>query len=276
MKSLFTALIILTSMICTPAQNLKFAIHLNDPELFRGEKRVVEMVETQTSLLDKEAVKTKTLTRYDAMQKLILKEQYRADKLVSRDTFTYFSPGGFKKMCISETWSETGEYQRKTQNYVYNDRDFLVRIRDFDAKGYLTHESRLKNNGKMLPYLLDKFDNQDNLQGSTEEADFLFDENRYVVKKMNPLGKVFSRDTFVLDIRQSALYPGKGEVYNEQGELAQIIEDNKKYSFEYRFDEQGNWIEKKRFLVSKSNEKEKKILQKKWERALIYGGKKED
>ncbi|AEE53045.1 hypothetical protein [Haliscomenobacter hydrossis] len=270
MKSLLSALIILTSTICIAAQNLKFAIHLNDPELFRGEKLVAEMVETCTSALDKEVAKAKTISRYDATQKLILKEQYRADKLVSRDTFTYFSPGGLKKMRISETWSETGEYQRKTQNYVYNDRDFLVRIRDFDAKGYLTHESRLKNNGKMLPYLLDKFDNQDNLQGATEEADFLFDENRYVVKKINPLGKVFSRDTFVLDIRQSALYPGKGEVYNEQGEVAQTIAGNSKYTFEYRYDEQGNWVEKKRFQVLKSNEKEKKTLLEKWERKLIY------
>lgn len=122
----------------------------------------------------------------------------------------------------------------------------------------------------MLPYLLDKFDNQDNLQGATEEADFLFDENRYVVKKINPLGKVFSRDTFVLDIRQSALYPGKGEVYNEQGEVAQTIAGNSKYTFEYRYDEQGNWVEKKRFQVLKSNEKEKKTLLEKWERKLIY------
>ncbi len=122
-------------------------------------------------------------------------------------------------------------------------------------------------------HLLDKFDAHDNLQGATEEADFLFDENRYVAKKMNPSGKVISQDTFVLDIRQSARYPGKGEVYTEQGELAQNIEGNSKYTFEYRYDDQGNWVEKKRFLVLKSNEKEKKTLLEKWERKLIYAEK---
>ena len=90
------------------------------------------------------------------------------------------------------------------------------------------------------------------------------------IKKMNMMGKESSRDTVVLDFRQAAAFPGKGEVYNEQGELTK----DARYTYEYRYDEHGNWVEKKRFEPQMLNGKEKKNLLDKWERKYVYRAKK--
>lgn len=268
MKPLLILLLPLFLMGCgyTSAQNLSRALYLNYPVVFRGEKIVLEVAETHQSTLDKTASKSKALQRFDAMQKLILQETFEGDKRLSKDTITYYSPGGVKKASILETWDANGGYQRRTENYIYDTRGFLVRIREFSEKGYLRYETRIKNQGRGLPYLIDKFDSGDNPQGSSEEAEYLPEINRYIVKKTNAMGKESSRDTFVLDPLKVSEIPAPGEKYNEQGEL---IKDTH-HAYEYRYDEQGNWIEKKCFEVKMTNGKEKRALLEKWERKYLY------
>jgi len=268
MKPLLTTLLLLTLIGCglASAQNLSRALYLNYPVVFRGEKIVLEVVETHQSIQDKTTPKTKVLQRFDAMQKLILQETFEGDKRLSKDTITYYSPGGVKKASILETWDANGSYQRRTENYIYDTRGFLVRIREFSEKGYLCYETRIKNQGRSWPYLLDKFDGNDNPQGASEEAEYLPEINRYIVKKTNAMGKESSRDTFVLDPLKVAEIPASGEKYNEQGEL---IKDPQ-HAYEYRYDEQGNWLEKKCFDVKMINGKEKRTLLEKWERKYVY------
>jgi hypothetical protein len=91
-----------------------------------------------------------------------------------------------------------------------------------------------------------------------------------VAKQINMLGKESSRDTLVLDPQQRAAFPAKGETYNEKGDLIKSIKPKAVTIYEYRYDEQGNWMEKKCFLVEMEKGKEKKVLQEKWERKISY------
>jgi hypothetical protein len=70
----------------------------------------------------------------------------------------------------------------------------------------------------------------------------------------------------VLDPLKVAEVPAPGEMYNEQGEL---IKDPH-HAYEYRYYEQGNWIEKKCFEVKMINGKEKRTLLEKSERKYVY------
>jgi hypothetical protein len=268
MKPLLILLLPMFLMGCgyASAQNLSRALYLNYPIVFRGEKIVLEVAETHQSIQDKTAPKTKVLQRFDAMQKLILQETFKGEMRLSKDTITYHSPGGVKKASILETWDANGSYQRRTENYIYDTRGFLVRIREFSEKGYLRYETRIKNQGRGLPYLLDKFDGNDNPQGSSEEAEYLPEINRYIAKKTNAMGKESSRDTLVLDPLKVTEVSAPGEMYNKQGEL---IKDPY-HAYEYRYDEQGNWIEKKCFEVKMINGKEKRTLLEKSERKYVY------
>ena len=268
MKSLSTFLLLLFSVFAVQAQNLSKALHLNEQEHFRGAQPVTEIQETYQNLQSKKQTRTRSL--YDAEQKIILKAVYENDQLRTKDTITYQNAVGVKKATIFETWAADGTYERRTENYIYDTRGFLVRIREFSKDGYLRFETRIKNVGRGQPYVIDKFDDDDNLTGGTEEAEYLPEGNRYVVKKMNVLGKESSRDTFVLDPQQRAAFPAKGETYNEKGDLIKSIAPKAVTIYEYRYDEQGNWIEKKGFLVEIEKGKEKKVLQEKWERKISY------
>ena len=268
MKSRLTYLLLLFSVFSVQAQNLSKALHLNEQEHFRGALPVTEIQETYQNLPTKKQTRTHSL--YDAEQKIILKTVYENDQLRSKDTITYQSEGGVKKATIFETWAADGTYDRRTENYVYDTRGFLVRIREFSKDGYLRFETRIKNVGRGQPYVIDKFDNNDNITGGTEEAQYLPELNRYVAKHINMLGKESSRDTFVLDLQQRAAFPAKGETYNEKGDLIKSITPKAVTIYEYRYDEQGNWIEKKGFLVAMEKGKEKRNLVEKWERKISY------
>jgi YD repeat-containing protein len=268
MKSRLTFLLLLLSVFSLPAQNLSKALHLNEQEHFRGALPVTEIQETHHDLQSKKQTRTRSL--YDAEQKIILKAVYENDQLRAKDTITYQNAVGVKKATIFEIWAADGTYERRTENYVYDTRGFLVRIREFSKDGYLRFETRIKNVGRGQPYVIDKFDDDDNLTGGTEEAEYLPERNRYVVKKMNVLGKESSRDTLVLDPQQQAAFPAKGETYNEKGDLIKSITPKAVTVYEYRYDEQGNWVEKKGFLVEMEKSKEKRILQEKWERKISY------
>jgi YD repeat-containing protein len=268
MKSLSICLLLLFNVFAAPAQNLNKALHLNGQEHFRGTLPVIEIQETYQNLPTKKQTRTHSL--YDVEQKLILKAVYENDQLRAKDTITYQNAVGVKKATIFETWAADGTYERRTENYIYDTRGFLVRIREFSKDGYLRFETRIKNVGRGQPYVIDKFDDDDNITGSTEEAEYLPDQNRYVIKKINILGKESARDTFVLDPQQRAAFPAKGETYNEKGDLIKSITPKAVTIYEYRYDEQGNWIEKKGFLVEMEKGKEKKVLQEKWERKISY------
>lgn len=268
MKSRLTFSLLLFSAFAVYAQNLSKALNLNQQEYFRGALPVTEIQETYHELQSKNQNLTRSL--YNAEQKIILKAVFEKNQLRSKDTITYQSEGGVKKATIFETWGVDGTYDRRTENYIYDTRGFLVRIREFSKDGYLRFETRIKNVGRGQPYVIDKFDDDDNMTGGTEEAEYLPDQNRYVVKKMNVLGKESSRDTFVLDPQQRAALPAKGETYNEKGDLIKSITPTLVTVYEYRYDEQGNWIEKKGFLVEMEKGKEKKVLQEKWERKISY------
>lgn len=268
MKSRLTFSLLLFSVFSAQAQNLSKALHLNQQEHFRGALPVTEIQETHQEIQTKKQTLTRSL--YNAEQKIILKAVYEKDQLRSKDTITYQGEAGVKKATIFETWAADGTYERRTENYIYDTRGFLVRIREFSKDGYLRFETRIKNVGRGQPYVIDKFDDDDNLTGGTEEAEYLPERNRYVVKKMNVLGKESSRDTFVLDPQQRAAFPAKGETYNEKGDLIKSITPKAITVYEYRYDEQGNWIEKKGFLVEMEKGKEKRVLQEKWERKISY------
>ncbi len=268
MKSRLTFLLLLFSAFAIQAQNLSKALHLNEQEHFRGALPVTEIQETYHELPTKKQTRTRSL--YDVEQKIILKAVYENDQLRAKDTITYQNAVGVKKATIFETWAADGTYERRTENYVYDTRGFLVRIREFSKDGYLRFETRIKNVGRGQPFVIDKFDDDDNMTGGTEEAEYLPELNRYVVKKMNVLGKESSRDTLVLDPQQRAAFPAKGETYNEKGDLIKFITPKAVTVYEYRYDEQGNWMEKKGFLVEMEKGKEKKVLQEKWERKISY------
>lgn len=268
MKTRFTFLLILFSVFSLQAQNLSKALHLNEQEHFRGALPVIEIQETHHDLPTKKQTRTRSL--YDAEQKIILKAVYENDQLRAMDTITYQNAVGVKKATIFETWAADGTYDRRTENYIYDTRGFLVRIREFSKDGYLRFETRIKNVGRGQPSVIDKFDGNDNMTGATEEAEYLPELNRYVVKQVNMMGKESSRDTFVLDPQQRAAFPAKGETYNEKGDLIKSITPKAITVYEYRYDEQGNWIEKKGFLLEMEKGKEKKVLQEKWERKISY------
>lgn len=268
MKSILTFSLLLFSVFSAQAQNLSKALHLNQQEHFRGALPVTEIQETHQEIQTKKQILTRSL--YNAEQKIILKAVYEKDQLRSKDTITYQGEAGVKKATIFETWAVDGTYERRTENYIYDTRGFLVRIREFSKDGYLRFETRIKNVGRGQPYVIDKFDSNDNMTSGTEEAEYLPDQNRYIVKQMNMLGKESTRDTFVLDPQQQAAFPAKGETYNEKGDLIKSITPKAVTVYEYRYDEQGNWIEKKGFLLEMEKGKEKRVLQEKWERKIIY------
>lgn len=271
MKTLFALLFLLSGLLLGEAQNIPYALHLNDQESFRGVSRVLAVEEIYTPLKDKTGGKIRTLSRYDAAQRLISRSVYVGEQLRTKDTITYFGPEGAKKATVFESWGPDSTYDRRIENYIYDTRGFLVRIREFNKGGYLRSETRIKNTGRSFPMMLGKYDDNDNVLGGDEEAEYLPEQNRYILKKMTMMGKETARDTLVLDLKQRAISPLKGESYNDKGDLIQLEQaPNQFLRYEYRYDEHGNWIEKKGYQVEIDKGKEKGTWLEKWERKYLY------
>jgi len=271
MKTLFTPLFLLSSLFFSQAQNIPYALHLNDQESFRGVPRVLAVEEIHSPLKDKTGEKTRTLSRYDAAQRLISRSVYQDEQLRVKDTITYYGPEGVKKATVFENWGADNVYDRRIENYLYDTRGFLVRIREFDKGGYLRSETRIKNAGRGLPVMLGRYDDNDNVLGGDQEAEYFPEQNRYILKKMNMMGKENARDTLVLDLKQRAASPLKTESYNDKGDLIKLEQSpNLFLCYEYRYDEHGNWIEKKCFQVEKDKERERRTPLEKWERKYHY------
>lgn len=274
MKTLFTLLFLVSSLLLGQAQNIPYALYLNDQESFRGTQRVLAVEEIYTPLKDKTGGKTRTLSRYDAAQRLISRSVYQGEQLRAKDTITYYGPEGVKKATVFESWGADKVYDRRIENYFYDTRGFLVRIREFDKGGYLRSETRIKNAGLGLPIMLGRYDDNDNVLGGDQEAEYLPEQNRFILKKMNKMGKENARDTLVLDLKQRAASPLKGETYNDKGDLIKLEQSpNLFLCYEYRYDEHGNWIEKKCFQVEEEKSREKRVLLEKWERKHQYFSK---
>lgn len=274
MKTFLTHSFLLCSLLLSRAQNIPYALHLNDQESFRGALRVLEVEETYTPLKGTTGEKSRTLSRYDAAQRIMSRSVYQGEQLRSKDTITYYGSEGVKKATVFESWGADGTYDRRIENYLYDTRGFLVRIREFNKGGYLRSETRIKNAGRGFPIMLGKYDDNDNVLGGDEEAEYLPEQNRYILKKMNMMGKETARDTLVLDLKQRAISPLNGETYNDKGDLLKVEQNPKLFlNFEYRYDEHGNWVEKKCFRLEEEKNKEKRVLLEKWERKYQYFSK---
>lgn len=271
MKLFLTTVFLLSSLLLSQAQNIPYALHLNDQESFRGVPSVLAVEEIYTPLKDKTGGKIRTLSRYDAAQRLVSRAVYVGEQLRTKDTITYYGPEGVKKATVFESWGPDSTYDRRIENYLYDTRGFLVRIREFNKGGYLRSETRIKNAGRGLPVMLGKYDDNDNVLGGDEEAEYLTEQNRYILKKMNMMGKENARDTLVLDLKQRAASPLEGESYNDKGDLIKLERTpNQFLRYEYRYDEHGNWIEKKAHQVEMDKGKEKGTWLEKWERKYFY------
>lgn len=265
------------------AQDIVYANELNQQMVFKGVLPVLEVQENYHNYLAKfekkhrswkQATIRKNATliyHFDAKQRLSDRIYYENKRLRIKDTILYDEHSGLKQRTISDYWNPSSRL-RFIKNYIYDAEGTLVAIRTSDG-GNLLSETRFKNSAQGLPVEASFYDPESNSIRIIEEAEYLLEQNRYVIKRLETLRGTPSLDTFILDPQQRAAYPAKGETFNERGDLVRAELKYQSLFYQYLYDEQGNWIEKKCFQLAGDIYKEKGFLLEKRTRKYHYAPK---
>ena len=80
-------------------------------------------------------------------------------------------------------------------------------------------ETIIKVNEKGHPVELAVYDNQGNLQGGIEKAQYLYEKNRYISIVLSADGRELSKDTAIIDFEADYLFKQPGKEFNQQGDL---------------------------------------------------------
>lgn len=159
--------------------------------------------------------------------------------------------------------------------YTYNEGASPVKIEYFNKNGVLISEATLKNNADGLPIELHNFEPIGTLIGS-ESANYILNENKAIVSIKSPEGENLFTDTVSINFKNASKFNNPNFKFNEFGDL--VFSTTKWFNgsvhfneYEYKYDEIGNWIDKKCYEVAFNTAgKKKRQLKSHFSRQFIY------
>ncbi|MCB0843707.1 MAG: hypothetical protein KDD63_00680 [Bacteroidetes bacterium] len=259
MKHIILSVILLTGISWSNifSQNIYSALHHNREEDF-GETFPREVIEKNTFYNPSGIEINKNKKKLNDQKKLLIEERFNEEgKLEARLIFTYDSTGRHSLNRKFERWTSFG-YVSETAFYEYDQNGFLTKVTDKADNGNIIQQTVLINNEKGNPVRLELYDGIGNLLG-VETATYNYETNQAYTAVLNQDGGILSQDTMTISF---AIKESSEDTYNEKGDLIK----SKRYIYEYKYDDFGNWIVMKIY----ENVDDKKIRDRVFKRKLRY------
>lgn len=234
------------------AQNIYSAIHLNDKYEIK-EKKPIEKIESTTTFYNTNNIeKRKEITilnnkfrvleeiRYnsDGEQIFKMENDYKYDSLKITNKITRKIP-----LIGNET---------TTSFFEYDSNNFLTKIVERNNQNQIIETVYFENNEKGNPIFL-KINNG---EYGYEKATYDYENNTYSTFVYNSNNELISSDN---SVRLDFDIPTEDHQFNEYGDLI----ESKKFRFEYKYDNFGNWTKQTRYkIVGKSKIKDAEFIRK--------------
>ena len=226
---------------------------------------ISEIIET-TSFYNSDGVKKEIEYKNfnSSMNLTSLKRFNDENKLIWLNIYAYDSLQ--RKIRIdNKKWINVVGYQSGYSIYKYDSLENCVQI-EYNSQDQILNITKYYFDNDYNPTRLETYAANGNLFGY-ETAEYDFDNNRMMIYQYNNQGKLINSDD--RPIKYGGNYKQKSSnKYNEQGDLIYWERDwnendNVCYTTDYIYDDNGNWISKKRYSYIKT--KKEKLKRKKIE-----------
>lgn len=250
-------------------QNIFSVIHLNDKEdiQYGNAKNIswkltdFETEETSTSKGSK-ILNHKNQVVYDfednSWQSVVITDFDSTTGLVKSRTFNrkYLS----------------GDLIKEKQIFKYDGNNFLVEIFTLDKDGQIFLHTMIKNNEWGLPVESVAYNADGTLHGGREKAEYLPDENMYILKVYSSEKVLLSSTKEILNFNDNYKFNNSDNEYNKSGDIIKsFISEDGYILHSYKYDDHSNWIEYRVYEVTFSRKgRERKNLINIYKRNIEY------
>jgi hypothetical protein len=256
MKKIIYILVLILAAGRTEAQRLTFidALQLNE-ELDYRTKRPTKIVERNISysMIGKE-IHDKIIKTFDKAGLLSTFDFYGDnDSLFARISYGNDTINRLKLSRVYEVWNRNGLI-RETSTYRYDSRNFLIGNLDLDNNGNLIRKTTIICNEKGNPLEVSLLDSNNKLIAK-EIATYFYSTNKVIRSLvMSDIPVINNKDSLKISIKYESNYPSDDEVYNSYGDKIKWkenrdIDRDMYYEREFNYDNYGNWIDSKIYLV---------------------------
>ncbi|HTJ14981.1 MAG TPA: hypothetical protein VL547_23245 [Dinghuibacter sp.] len=257
------------------AQNLYTVLHLNESVDYktRRPRRIVESDKIFHSPDSPDF--EKIIKAYDAAGMLTRVEYYNrfgditARRRLGNDTV--------RRLILADTterWTSLG-HPEETASYTYDSAGYLTGIVDKDGDDNVIDAYTLTNNDRGNPISMTGYGPAGELLGR-QTGDYRYEINRVYVRVFSADGRLLSTDTLKISLRDASLHPGRGEQFNDQGDITHSISIRQNgavdsYQEEYVYDPYGNCTVERIYRVSQADDGRLRLrLEQEFRRVYVY------
>ena len=144
-------------------------------------------------------------------------------------------------------------WQSQKAEYNYSDNG-IQEIIDFDSNNKIIRKAIFKNDSLRNPISMKLYDSNNNLLGY-EKAEYDYSDNSYIYKVYDSNDNLKTSNQHTIEFKKS-----KSNNYNEHGDVILYPRnwdenDNVYYVLKYKYDNLGNWIDKRIYKVEKKGDR---------------------
>ncbi|MDJ1503315.1 hypothetical protein [Xanthocytophaga agilis] len=274
-KSIFIILLYFILQVNTIAQNIPLSITLNQKADIRYSKaKKIEVHEHAYFGGSKPVAVTEYIQFLNKNNLVISEESLEKTKFFYNHKYTIDSLTGLKLFHASERWDPFLGHNLSLYVYHYDQHGFHIGVTHYspDTLGRKISKTILKVNERGHPIDLAFFDSKDSLSKGPNSARYLYNQNQYILTHLSVDGKKVEKDTLVLNPLEDYKFKNPNKKFNQQGDLLwESISRNSYKLYEYKYDQQNNWLEKKEYIVTiDKNGKKKKKSERFYTRKIEY------
>lgn len=218
------------------AQNISTTLHINDAYKI-GKKRSIKKIESKTVFYNvSNTEKRKEITYLNAHFRVTQEERYNEeDELIFKMENEYEADTLIVKSTTTRKIPLLG-YEITSKSYIYDDHKFLIRYEKYNPKNQLIEVVSIENDDKGNPI----FQVINNGEFGYEKATYDDKNNTYATYIYNTKDELVSSSLYnTLNYEK----PTQDNIFNEYGDLVSSL----MFSFEYKYDQFGNWTKETRF-----------------------------
>ena len=272
--------IVLPLIICVlpgrgQAQNIYTILHLNEPVDYKA-RRPQKIIERDKFYHGPDTPDfEKIIKTYDTAGMLTRVEYYnRNGDLTSRRRLANDTLRRLVLTDTTERWTSLG-YQEETAQYAYDSSNHLTDVVNRDEYGKTIDSYIVSNDDQGNPTEMTGYGPGGEVLGR-QTGEYRYTINRVYVHVYSADGRLVSTDTLKIGLRDAYLHPGRGEQYNEQGDIIQSIRVRRDgaadaYHSEYTYDPFGNCTDEKIYRVTQTDNGRLRLhLEQEFKRVYIY------
>lgn len=240
-KNTFLIILALCLVQTLLGQNIHSALHHFDSNMADINNKIpVEKIIQETTFYnenDTEIEKT-TIILNDSMR-IVNEERY--NEKYNRKTRIIVNYDSTQIKSISRLFITNQPYigtTTRSKNYEYDNNNFLIKITDKE-NNKIYRITKISNNERGNPIKLEVYENS--IFFGTEIAEYDYDSNSLKTTVYNSNAEIVSTNTGKINYDKY----NSNYTFNENGDLIQ----SKLFRFEYKYDKNGNWKRKKRYML---------------------------